>query len=98
MENINLSLQILPVVKEEDIYPVVDKVIEYIQSKGVKYEVGSMETTMEGDMDTLLSIVKEAQNICVNEGAKRVISVVKIDYKPNGVTMDEKTYKYRKDI
>ncbi|MBP1890392.1 uncharacterized protein (TIGR00106 family) [Clostridium moniliforme] len=98
MENINLSLQILPVVKEEDIYPVVDKVIEYIQSKGVKYEVGPMETTMEGDMDTLLSIVKEAQNICVNEGAKRVISVVKIDYKPNGVTMDEKTYKYRKDI
>lgn len=98
METINLSLQILPVVKEEDIYPVVDKVIEYIQSKGVKYEVGPMETTMEGDMDTLLNIVKEAQNICVNEGAKRVISVVKIDYKPNGVTMDEKTYKYRKDI
>ena len=98
METINLSLQILPVVKEEDIYPVVDKVIEYIKSKGVKYEVGPMETTMEGDMDTLLSIVKEAQNICVNEGAKRVISVVKIDYKPNGVTMDEKTYKYRDTI
>ena len=98
METINLSLQILPVVKEEDIYPVVDKVIEYIQSKGVKYEVGPMETTMEGDIDTLLSIVKEAQNICVNEGAKRVISVVKIDYKPNGVTMDEKTCKYRKNI
>lgn len=98
METINLSLQILPVVKEEDIYPVVDKVIEYIKSKGVKYEVGPMETTMEGDMDTLLSIVKEAQNICVNEGAKRVISVVKIDYKPNGVTMEEKTYKYRYTI
>ena len=55
-----------------------------------------METTMEGEMDILLDIVKKAQDICVNEGAKRVISVIKIDYKPEGVTMDEKTYKYKK--
>ncbi|MCR1871530.1 thiamine-binding protein, partial [Longicatena caecimuris] len=68
MANINLSLQVLPVVSEEDIYPVVDKVIEYIESLGVKYEVGAMETTMEGEIDVLLDIVKKAQEICVNEG------------------------------
>ena len=96
MANINLSLQILPVVSEEEIYPVVDKVIALIGASGVKYEVWPMETTMEGEMDTLLDIVKEAQDICVKEGAKRVISVIKIDYKPEGVTMDEKTYKYKK--
>lgn len=82
-------------VDEERIYPVVDKVIEYIDSCGVKYEVGPMETTMEGELDTLLEIVKKAQDICIEEGAARVISVVKIDYKKEGVTMDEKTYKYR---
>ncbi|MCY6372003.1 thiamine-binding protein [Clostridium ganghwense] len=96
MQNINVSLQILPVVEEERIYPVVDKVIEYIDSCDVKYEVGAMETTMEGDLDKLLEIVKKAQDICVNEGAARVISIVKIDYKPEGVTMNEKTYKYKK--
>ncbi|ABS33810.1 hypothetical protein RSJ21_15585 [Clostridium botulinum] len=96
MANINLSLQVLPVVSEEEIYPVVDKVIELIEVSGVKYEVGPMETTMEGEMDILLDIVKKAQDICVKEGAKRVISVIKIDYKPEGVTMDEKTYKYKK--
>lgn len=95
MSNVNVSLQVLPMVKEEDIYDVVDKVIEYIDSCGVKYEVGPMETTMEGEFDKLMDIVKEAQNICVKEGASRVVSVVKIDYKSEGVTMNEKVGKYR---
>lgn len=96
MPNVNVSLQVLPVVEEERIYPVVDKVIEYIDSCGVKYQVGPMETTMEGELDILLDIVKKAQEICIEQGAARVASVVKIDYKSEGVTMDEKVYKYKK--
>ncbi|MBZ9635068.1 MTH1187 family thiamine-binding protein [Clostridium sp. FP1] len=96
MSVVNVSLQVIPVVAEERIYPVVDKVIEYIQASGVKYEVGPMETTMEGELDELLDIVKMAQEICVEQGAARVVSIVKIDYKAEGVTMNEKTYKYRK--
>ena len=91
----NLSLQVLPVVAEARIYDVVDKVIDYIKSRGVKYTVGPMETTMEGELDVLLDIVKNANNICVQEGAARVVSVVKIDYRPGGVTIDEKVGKYR---
>lgn len=91
----NVSLQVLPVVEEEKIYPVVDMVIEHIRNSGVKYVVGPMETTMEGELDKLLEIVKDVQNICIQEGAKRVVSIVKIDYKPEGVTIDEKINKYR---
>jgi len=91
----NVSLQVLPVVPEEMIYPIVDKVIELIRKSGVKYVVGPMETTMEGELDMLLYIVRKAQDICINEGASRVVSIVKIDYKPEGVTMDEKINKYR---
>lgn len=96
MPIINVSLQVLPRVPDERIYDVVDKVISYIDSCGVKYEVGPMETTMEGELDELLEIVKKAQEICVEEGATRVLSVIKIDYKPKGVTMDEKIAKYRR--
>ncbi|HEY8804710.1 MAG TPA: thiamine-binding protein [Clostridium sp.] len=96
MSVVNVSLQVIPVVTEERIYPVVDKVIEYIQASGVKYEVGPMETTMEGELDKLLDIVAKAQEICVAHGASRVVSIVKIDYKAEGVTMNEKVYKYRK--
>ncbi|WHH57816.1 thiamine-binding protein [Petroclostridium sp. X23] len=96
MPTANVSLQVIPNVKDENLYEVVDKVIEYIDSCNVKYEVGPMETTMEGELSKLLEIVKEVQDICAAEGATRVLSVVKIDYKPEGVTMDEKIGKYRK--
>lgn len=96
MPVINLSLQIIPKIPNvEDIYPVVDKVIELIDKSGVKYEVGPMETTMEGELSELLKIVEKAQEVCVKEGAVRVLSMVKIDYSPKGVTMDEKIHKYR---
>ena len=96
MAKVNVSLQVIPNVEEERIYPVVDKVIEFIAKSGVKYEVGPMETTMEGELDVLMEIVKRAQEICVEEGARRVCSMVKIDYKPEGVTIDEKVGKYRR--
>ncbi|MFA7574534.1 MAG: thiamine-binding protein [Arcobacteraceae bacterium] len=86
----------LPYVSEEKLYPVVDQVIAYIDSCGVKYEVGPMETTMEGELDTLLEIVKKAQEICLEQGASRVISMIKIDYKKTGVTIDEKVRKYKR--
>lgn len=91
----NLSLQILPVVEEDKIYPLVDQVIQMIQTSGLEYIVGPMETTIEGELDTLLDLVKKAQEVCVQGGASRVISVIKIDYKPDGVTMDEKIHPYR---
>ncbi|NLU53398.1 MAG: thiamine-binding protein [Clostridiaceae bacterium] len=95
MAKVNVSLQVIPNVPPERIYPVVDKVIAMIAESGVKYEVGPMETTMEGELDELLQIVKKAQDICVEEGSSRVLSVVKIDYSPKGVTIDEKISKYR---
>jgi uncharacterized protein (TIGR00106 family) len=97
MPIVNVSLQVLPSVAQENIYPVVDKVIELIRDSGVKYIVGPMETTMEGEFDTLMEIVKKAQTVCCEAGAQRVISVVKIDYRPEGVTIEEKIGKYQKE-
>jgi uncharacterized protein (TIGR00106 family) len=96
MEKINLSLQIIPIIEDEErLYSTIDKVIERIKKSGYKYEVGPMETTIEGDMDGLLQIVKDAQEICLEEGANRIASIVKIDYKRDGIEMDEKTKKHR---
>jgi len=95
MAEANLSLQILPIVPEKELYNVVDQVIAEIKKSGLKYLVGPMETTIEGDLDELLDLVKRAQQICVACNVSRVVSVIKIDYKPDGVTMDEKIAKYR---
>ncbi len=95
MPKVNLSLQTLPIVPEAKIYEIIDEVINLIQASGLNYIVGPMETTIEGELEDLLEIVKKSQEICVEAGASRVVSVIKIDYKPDGVTMDEKVGKYR---
>ncbi|AEG58428.1 thiamine-binding protein [Desulforamulus ruminis] len=95
MPVINVSFQVIPKVADECTYAVVDKAIEVVRKSGVKYEVGPMETTMEGELEPLLEIVKEAQQACVEAGASRVMTIIKIDYCPSGVTMEEKIGKYR---
>ena len=95
MATVNLSLQVLPKVKGENVYEVVDQAIKVIQQSGVKYIVGPMETTMEGELDTLWEVVKKAQESCIQAGAAGVMSVIKIDYRPEGVSMEEKINKYR---
>lgn len=94
MPNINLELQVIPGGTENG-YAVVDSVIAMIKESGVKYVVGPMGTTMEGELPQLLKIVEKAQQVCIDNGASRVLSVVKIDYKPEGATIDEKIGKYR---
>ena len=95
MPVINLSFQVIPKVSDAETYRVVDLAIDVVKNSGVKYEVGPMETTMEGELDQLLEIVKEAQQVCVDAGAERVMTMIKIDYHPKGVTMEEKIGKYR---
>lgn len=90
----NVSLQIIPMTQDQHVYPIVDSVIRLIRDAGVPYRVGPMETTMEGELDVLLDLVKKSTELAVEMGASRVISIVKIDYKPEGVTMKEKMATY----
>ena len=54
-----------------------------------------METTLEGELDVLLDVVK-LRNKLVDAGAEEVITSIKIHYRPStGVTIDEKVWKYR---
>lgn len=94
--NASVSLQVLPGIEEGKLFSVVDKVIHYIKSTGVNYEVGPFETTMEGDLHELLVIVEKCQHICVEAGASYSFSNVKIIFNPKGVaTIDEKVKKHR---
>lgn len=95
MPEANLSLKVLPVVPEDQLYPLVDQVIKEIQDSGLNYMVGPNDTTIEGDLTSLLELVKKAQETCIAAGAPRVISMITIDYKPDGVSIDEKIGSYR---
>lgn len=95
-QQVTISFSVVPQAKTKDLYAVVDKAIAVVQQSGVRYEVGAMETTMEGDLNELLDIIKRAQQACVDAGAEEVITSIKIHYRPStGVTIDEKVWKYR---
>lgn len=90
---VNVAVQVLPIV--DDLYPVVDHAIEVIAASGVTYEVGPMETVMEGQLDELLEVAKAAHLACFEAGAQRVITIIKIGDQIGGTTIEEKVYKHR---
>ena len=94
--NASVAIQVLPDVQGEEIIRVVDMVIDYIRSTKMTYFVGPFETTIEGEYDDLMEIVKRCQLICIEAGAPSVMSYVKIAYKPEGVwTIEKKVSKHR---
>ena len=92
---VNVGVQVLPLV--EDVYPVVDRAIDAIQASGVKYEVGPLETTLEGDdLDHLIEVAKSAHRACFAAGAGKVVTIIKIADALEGTTIEQKVGKYRK--
>ncbi|MDP4094193.1 MAG: thiamine-binding protein [Bacillota bacterium] len=95
----SVAIQVLPHVDgNQEVIRIVDEVITYIKSTGLNTYVGPFETTIEGDYDQLMEIVKQCQLICIKAGAPSVMSYVKISYSPkDGVlTIDQKVTKHHK--
>jgi uncharacterized protein (TIGR00106 family) len=90
---VNVAVQVLPLI--ENAYPVVDQAIQIISESGVKYEVGPMETVMEGPLDQLMEVAKSAHLACFTAGAEKVVTIIKIGDRISGTTIDEKIKKYR---
>lgn len=94
-KTVNVGVQVLPLV--EDAIPVVDAAIETIQASGVKYEVGPLETTLEGDdLDELIEVAKAAHRACFTAGAGAVVTFIKIADAVGGTTIEGKVGKYRR--
>lgn len=95
----SIAIQVLPEAKNnEELCHIVDQVIAYIASTGLRYEVGPFETTIEGDSyDELMDIVKQCQHVAIAAGAPKVSAYIKIVYRPEGeiLTIDQKISKYK---
>lgn len=96
----SVAIQVLQAAEnDQELCRMVDEVIAYIQSTGLRYEVGPFETTIEGDdYNQLMDIVKECQHVAVRAGAKKVSAYIKVAYQPDGeiLTIDQKIGKYQK--
>lgn len=97
--NASVAIQSLPKAdNNEELIRIVDEVIAYIKSTGLNYYVGPFETTIEGDYDELMDIVKECQHIAVRAGAPSVAAYIKVSYHPDGdvLTIEKKVTKHHK--
>lgn len=95
--NSSVAIQTLPKAEnDEELIRIVDEVIAYIKSTGFNYYVGPFETTIEGDYDALMDIVKECQHIAIEAGAPSVAAYIKVDFHPEGdvLTIDRKVSKH----
>lgn len=95
--NASVAIQVLPKVStDEEVICIVDEVIAYIKSTGLNYFVGPCETSIEGDYDELMDIIKECQKIAAKAGAESVSAYVKINYRPEGevLTIEKKVTKH----
>lgn len=69
-----------PVGEGVSLSPFVKKAINVVKKSGISYLITPMGTIMEGDsIDELLDIVKEAHEELIRNGAKRVVTSIKID-------------------
>lgn len=93
----SVAIQVLPDMTDSDeVVRVVDEVIAYIKSYGLNTYVGPFETTVEGDYETLMEIVKGCQEVCVKAGAPGVKTYVKIFFNPQAgvLSIDKKVTKH----
>lgn len=92
----SIAIQVLPEVERDDVFHAVDTVIEYIQSTGLDYQVGAFETTVDGDFDQLMEIIKKAHEIILDAGIPGVSVYIKTSFRTDGNSwsIDDKVKKY----
>ena len=97
--NASIGIQLVPKATDDsEVIRIVDEVIAYIKSTGLSFFVGPLETSVEGDFDELMEVVKQCQLIAAKAGAKSISTYVKINYRPDGevLTIEEKVTKHHK--
>lgn len=96
MAPITVSFEVLPggLADKATVYSAVDAAIAVVAASGLEYRVGPMETTIEGEYDAVLEVIKQAQAAVLAAGASRVFTLVKIDNDPQGSSIGEKMAGY----
>jgi uncharacterized protein YqgV (UPF0045/DUF77 family) len=97
MSQITISFQVLPggLPDKAATYAAVDAAIAVVAESGLPYTVGAMETTLQGEFDAIIAVIKRAMDATLAAGAGRLFVNMKIDYDPRGSSIDEKLEKYR---
>lgn len=62
----------------DDHHAYVEAAIAEIQHADVRYEVGALGTTLEGDADVVWPLLRRVHEACLSAGAETAVSVIKV--------------------
>lgn len=88
------EFSVVPVV-DGSLRPYVEAAVAEIAGSGLKYEVGAMGTTVEGEYDQVMEAIKQAHRAVLAKGAGRVLTIIKIDERDSGLSIDGKLEGFR---
>ena len=91
------EFSITPVIGE-NLRPYIDAAVDVVKKSGLKYEVDAMSTSLEGELDQVLDVVKKAHLAVKAVGAGRILTEIRIDEREMGVTMEEELEGYRASV
>ena len=94
----SIAVQVLPMIADtEEVIRIVDHVIAYIDKSGVNYQVGAFESTLEGDYDQLMDILKNLPMVAeeISDIPVMVYSKIKMATDSDVLTIAKKTDKYK---
>lgn len=97
MENCSIALQILPQYTNQEVtLKVVDRVISYLKSHCKQVEVSAFETTIIGEYDEMMAVLKGAIELA-GEYYPRLFANIKISYNHGGSVLgiEDKVSKHR---
>ncbi len=79
-----------------DPYKHIDAAIAQVQDSGLRYEVGALGTTVEGEPDQVWPLMRRVHEACLEAGAQGLVTVIKVEQTASaGPTIESLTGKFR---
>jgi len=88
------EFSIVPLV-EGSLRPFVKVAVGEIDKSGLKYEVDAMGTTLEGELDDVMTAIMNAHRAVLAAGAGRVVTSIKIDERKGELSINGKLEGFR---
>ncbi len=75
-----VDISVVPIgTKTPSVSKFVRAAVAVIKKSGLKFQLSSMGTAIEGDLDKIFQTVQEIHKVCFAQGAKRLLTTIKID-------------------
>ena len=90
MATVLAGIQLMPNNKDDHTGGTVEKILEVIEQSGLRHQVGPLETVVEGDFDSVMTVLRNAHQEAVDAGAEEIMTNVKMHYRTSGVSLEDK--------